>query len=73
MKIAISILLAFAIGAGARLGGIPAPAPPAIIGALLVLAMTIGYIVADQTASHRKSTTKNLCGGPIGETKGAIS
>ena len=73
MKIALSILLALAIGACARLAGIPAPAPPALIGALLVLAMTVGYIIADETASHREAKNKGLCGGPTGETKGAAS
>ena len=73
MKIALSILLALAIGAGARLAGIPVPAPPALIGALLVLAMTLGYMAADQTASHRENKNRDLCGGPTGDTKGTAS
>ncbi|MEL7043340.1 MAG: DUF1427 family protein [Pseudomonadota bacterium] len=73
MKIVLSILLALAIGAGARLAGIPVPAPPAIIGALLVLAMTLGYLAAEQTASHRENKNRDLCGGPTGDTKGASS
>lgn len=72
-KIALSLLLAFAIGAGARLSGIPVPAPPVLIGALLVLAMTLGYIAADATASHREAKNRHLCGGPTGETKGSSS
>ncbi|MEM6682949.1 MAG: XapX domain-containing protein [Pseudomonadota bacterium] len=73
MKIVISIFLAMAIGAGARMTGIPAPAPPAIIGALLVLAMTLGYIAADFMAGHRSAKNRHLCGGPTGETKGYTS
>ena len=48
MKIALGLALAFAIGVGSRLAGIPLPAPPVLIGALLVLAMTLGYVVTDR-------------------------
>jgi XapX domain-containing protein len=39
------IALALLIGAGCRLLDIPLPAPPKIQGALLVLAMTVGFLV----------------------------
>ena len=42
MKIALGLILAFAIGVACRLATIPLPAPPVLIGALLVLAMTLG-------------------------------
>ena len=42
IKIAIGLLLGFGIGFACRLLGIPSPAPPAIEGALPVVAMTIG-------------------------------
>lgn len=73
MKIALSLVLALAIGAGARVAGIPVPAPPAVIGALLVLAMTLGYMAGDHFASEREAKNRHLCGGPTGETKGAAS
>lgn len=44
---AIAILLAFLIGLACRRFDIPAPAPPRIEGALLVLAMTGGFILTD--------------------------
>jgi XapX domain-containing protein len=66
MKSLIGLVLAFAIGAFCRYAGIPSPAPPVIEGALLVLAMTVGFIIADKI-SQRKSTTKHLCGGPTGK------
>lgn len=47
LKIFLGILLAFVIGAVTRMAGIPVPAPPAIMGALLVVAMTVGFNVAD--------------------------
>ncbi len=47
VKTSLGLVLAFSIGAGARFLDIPVPAPPRILGALLVLAMTIGYVCAD--------------------------
>ena len=69
MKIALGLLLAFAIGVGCRLAAIPLPAPPVLIGALLVLAMTLGYVVTDRYANGREAKARPLCGGPSGETK----
>lgn len=44
---ALGIALALAIGAGCRWFEIPLPAPTKLVGALLVLAMTLGFISAD--------------------------
>jgi XapX domain-containing protein len=48
MKSMIGIVLAFALGFACRAFGIPSPAPPLILGALLVMMMTIGYIAVDR-------------------------
>jgi XapX domain-containing protein len=48
MKIAASMILGVLIGAGCRWFDIPVPAPPRIIGAVLVVAMTMGYLAADK-------------------------
>ena len=53
MKIAIGFLLAAGIGIVCRLAGIPVPAPPAMIGALLVLSMTSGFLLADRIILQR--------------------
>ena len=47
MKIALGLILALLIGIVCRLAGIPVPAPPAIVGALLVVAMTVGFVATD--------------------------
>jgi len=65
MKIALGLILALLIGVGCRIADIPVPAPPAIVGALLVLAMTIGYLLADQCMSRPAMHSKH-CGGPTG-------
>ena len=43
----IGVALGLVIGAACRLLDIPLPAPPKLVGALLVLAMTLGYVGAD--------------------------
>jgi XapX domain-containing protein len=43
----IGLVLGLVIGAGCRFFDIPSPAPPRLIGACLLLAMTIGFVVAD--------------------------
>jgi len=42
------IVLALGIGVACRLLDIPVPAPPRLQGALLVVAMTLGFLVADR-------------------------
>jgi XapX domain-containing protein len=41
------IAMAFAIGAVCRWFDIPSPSPPKLVGALLVVAMTVGFLVTD--------------------------
>jgi XapX domain-containing protein len=48
MKILIAFIVAFAIGAASRGTGVPSLAPQAIIGALLIVAMSTGYVSADR-------------------------
>ena len=68
IRIAIGFVLSFLIGAGCRYFDIPAASPAVIPGALIVLAMTLGYTSMDRIVSNkaRAATTKNLCGGPTG-------
>ncbi len=47
MLAVLGIVLALVIGIGCRLLDIPLPAPPRLTGALLVLAMTGGFVFAD--------------------------
>ncbi|MEL7042522.1 MAG: DUF1427 family protein [Pseudomonadota bacterium] len=41
------LLLGFGIGYGCRWFDLPLPAPPKLIGALLVVSMTVGFVVVD--------------------------
>ena len=67
MKPVIGIVLAFALGFACRAFGIPSPAPPLILGALLVMTMTIGYIAVDHWMALPAEHARN-CGGPSGLT-----
>lgn len=69
MKIAMGLIVSFLVGAGCRYFDVPVPSPPVLPGALLVVAMTLGYSATDRVlhrAAARVATTKHLCGGPTG-------
>jgi len=48
MKYTVALLVSFLIGAGCRYFNLPAPAPPKLLGVLLICAMTVGYVVTDR-------------------------
>lgn len=52
MKIVFAIALALGIGAACRWFEIPVPAPPRLLGALLILAVTVGYVLTDRWLSR---------------------
>jgi XapX domain-containing protein len=70
MKFILGLLISFAVGVGCRYFDIPVGSPPVIPGALLVLAMTLGYSSTDKILNrrHKPATTARLCGGPTGAT-----
>jgi XapX domain-containing protein len=43
----VGIVLGLAIGGGCRWFDVPLPAPPKLVGALLVVAMTLGFLGTD--------------------------
>ena len=66
-KVAAGFVLALSIGVICRLAGLPLPAPPVFIGALLVVAMTTGYLLVERFHPHREDTQRTNCAGPTGE------
>jgi XapX domain-containing protein len=66
MKLIIGLLLGFAIGALCKIFAIPVPAPPVVEGAILVVAMTVGYGLVDYLL-EKPAKSKTLCGGPSGQ------
>jgi XapX domain-containing protein len=53
----VGIALGLAIGFCCRWFDIPLPSPPNIVGALLVVSMTLGFLTAN-TVFHKDSTVK---------------
>lgn len=53
MKGLIGLLVGFVLGAMCRWLDIPVPSPPKLLGALLVVATTIGYMTADRFLTKR--------------------
>jgi XapX domain-containing protein len=51
----IGLLLGLVIGAGCRFFDIPSPAPPRLIGACLLLAMTVGFVTAEHVLPPGKT------------------
>jgi XapX domain-containing protein len=72
IKIIIGFILAFSIGASCRWFDIPVPSPPKLLGALLVVAMSLGYITIDNFISGRHlakglTTNEEMSGRSAGE------
>ena len=64
MKIVAGLTLALVIGAGCRWLDVPVPSPPRIVGALLVLAMTIGYVATDRLIAARSAEETSSASAP---------
>jgi XapX domain-containing protein len=72
IKLLVGIVLGLSIGAACRWFDIPVPSPPKLTGALLVVAMTVGYmatdkIIATKFSSKEPASTREMCGGPTGD------
>jgi XapX domain-containing protein len=59
----LGILLGLVIGVGCRLFDVPLPAPPKLVGALLVVAVTLGYVGADALLPHGETLLGALTPG----------
>jgi XapX domain-containing protein len=69
MRILVAFIVAFGIGAGSRWTGVPSLAPQAIIGALLIVAMSTGYVSADRLLKRNPSpsVTASVSAGATAE------
>jgi XapX domain-containing protein len=71
-KIIAGLVLGLLIGAACRWFDVPLPGPPKFVGAMLVVAITVGYMATDKLiaakfSSKGPATTEEMCGGPTGE------
>lgn len=62
---AVGLFVGIVIGAGCRFFDIPSPAPPRLIGAFLLLAMTLGFLAAGQLLPTSKVTSQTAAGGQM--------
>lgn len=65
MKSVVGLLLGLLIGITCRYFDVPAPSPPKLIGALLVVSMTVGYMTADKLITAR---SKEKSAAAVGRT-----
>ena len=78
MKLLVGLTLSFLIGISCRYFDIPVPSPPVLPGALLVVAMTLGYTAADRLLVRKDpvAATRNLRCEPTcltaKETRGGV-
>ncbi len=63
IKSIIGLLIGLAIGAACRVFDVPVPSPPKLIGALLVVAMTVGYIATDKALAVKSNATRMTAAG----------
>ena len=71
MRLAVGLIISLVVGIGCRVFDIPVPSPPVLPGALLVVAMTLGYSGADRFFfAPRVSPQPNTCAAvPLGKLR----
>ena len=52
MKSVIGLAIGFLLGVACRFFDIPVPSPPKLLGAMLVVAITVGYLAADRVLTR---------------------
>jgi XapX domain-containing protein len=57
-KTLLGLILGLLIGAGCRWFDVPVPSPPKLLGALLVVAMTVGYMAADRVLDRKVTSQR---------------
>jgi XapX domain-containing protein len=71
-KIILGLFLGLLIGIGCRCFDIPLPSPPKLIGALVVLSMTLGYSGTDYLLIRQPKKTGSVL-RPVTTRKGDVS
>lgn len=61
-KMIVGLLLGLLIGVGCRWFDVPVPSPPRLLGALLVVAMTLGYMATDKLLSAKAKERNTAVG-----------
>jgi XapX domain-containing protein len=72
MKFLVGLIISFLVGAGCRYFDLPVGSPAVVPGALLVLAMTLGYSSTDRLMSKQRDRFSERHCGRLG-TQGVVS
>ncbi len=62
MRLLIAFVLSFSIGAASRWTGVPSMAPQAIVGGLLIVAMSTGWVTVDRVMAKKQPAGVALVG-----------
>ena len=73
MRLILGFVLAFAIGVVCRVARIPSPAPNALLGSLLVVAMSVGYLAAGRVLARSNHSSPESAHAVQSSIKGAKS
>jgi XapX domain-containing protein len=68
-KTIVGLILGLLIGVGCRCFDVPVPSPPKLLGALLVVAMTVGYMATDRLLAARSNRSKTASVGSAYRSK----
>jgi XapX domain-containing protein len=68
-KTIVGLILGLLIGVGCRCFDVPVPSPPKLLGALLVVAMTVGYMATDKLLAARSNDGKTTSVGSAYHSK----
>ena len=71
-KIIVGLILGLVIGIGCRCFDIPLPGPQKLIGALVLLSMTLGYLGTDYLLVRQSKKTGSVV-RPVSTRKGEVS
>jgi XapX domain-containing protein len=69
IKTIVGLILGLLIGIGCRCFDIPVPSPPKLLGALLVVAMTVGYMATDKLLAAKFVDRKTASVGSVYQPK----
>ena len=61
IKVLAGLILGLLIGSACRWFDIPLPGPPKLVGALLIVSITVGYLATDKLIAAKFSSKALLC------------
>jgi XapX domain-containing protein len=60
VKFIVGVVIALLVGAACRYFNLPVPAPPSLLGVLLIAAISAGYILTDKFLPKNEATATQI-------------